>query len=91
MTLQPIPDLSLELEKRIRLIRQDMNDLLFRFIRGKEPIWHESQGHRFNSADTAKRAFTQAVRIGKGRVVIILLLIPHLLQVALCGCDPSRR
>lgn len=44
-----------------------------------------------DSADTEKLAFVQAVRIGKGRVVIILLLISHLLQVALCGCDPSRR
>ena len=44
-----------------------------------------------DSADTAKRAFAQAVRIGKGGVVIIPLLTPHLLQVTPCGCDPSRR
>ncbi len=64
MTPQSTPDLSPELAKRIRLVRRDMSDLLFHFTRGKEPIWHESRGYRFNSADTASHILTKILREG---------------------------
>lgn len=64
MTSQPTPDLSPELAKRIRLVRRDMSDLLFHFTRGKEPIWHELRGYRFNSSDTASNILTKILREG---------------------------
>ncbi len=64
MTPDPIPELSIELTQRIRLVRRDMGDLLFHFTRGAEPIWHEMRGHKWNVAETAATVLMKILQQG---------------------------